>query len=156
MALWHSCKCGAMIPQGVKVCEACAEGQHTGLSRHMEYNRFRRGERSSRFYISPGWRTVREVVLKLYDGIDIYAYYTQRRVVPADMVHHIEELEENWEKRFEIKNLIPLSAGNHGIISALYKRDEATKRATQELLRGLVMEHWKDAGGIEKVLSGFS
>lgn len=67
---------------------------------------------------------------------------------------HIEELEDNWTRRCDLTNLFPLSNGNHGIISALYKRDPATKKATQDMLRGIIAEHWKDTGGIEKVLSG--
>ena len=39
-------------------------------------------------------------------------------------------------------------------ISALYKKDEATKRQTQELLRNIIRQHWKGTGGIEKVLTG--
>jgi len=72
----------------------------------------------------------------------------------ADMVHHITEIEEDWTQRLNVENLFPLSNGNHGIISALYKKDEATKRQTQELLRNIIRQHWKGAGGIEKVLTG--
>lgn len=74
--------------------------------------------------------------------------------VVADMVHHITEIEEDWTQRLNVENLFPLSNGNHGIISALYKKDEATKRQTQELLRNIIRQHWKGAGGIEKVLTG--
>ena len=59
-----------------------------------------------------------------------------------------------WEKRFDIANLLPLSNGNHGIISALYGKDEATKRATQEELRGIIAGHWKGSGGMDKVFVG--
>lgn len=156
MALWHRCKCGATIPQGLKACAACAGGQNSGQSRHMEYNRFRRDKKAADFYTSQEWRKARENALKLYDGIDIYALYVQHRVIAADMVHHIEELEDDWSRRFDLTNLLPLSNGNHGIISALYKKDPATKAVTQEQLRGLIAEHWKDTGGIEKVLSGLS
>lgn len=154
MGLWHKCRCGAVIPQGLKVCASCADGQNAGQSRHMEYNRFRRDKKAAEFYTSQGWRNARENALKLYDGIDIYAYYIQHRVIAADMVHHIVELEDDWTKRLDMTNLIPLSNGNHGIISALYKKDETTKAETQRLLREIIAEHWKEAGGIEKVLQG--
>ncbi len=152
--LWHRCRCGAIIPQGVKVCPACEAGQNGGQSRHMEYNRFRRNKKTADFYVSKEWRITRDNVLKLYDGLDIYAYYVQHRIVAADMVHHIEEIEENWARRCDLTNLLPLSDGNHGIISALYRKDQDTKKATQKLLTRLVEEHWKDVGGIGKVLEG--
>lgn len=84
----------------------------------------------------------------------MYAYYVQHKIVVADMVHHITEIEEDWTQRLNVENLFPLSNGNHGIISALYKKDEATKRQTQELLRNIIQQHWKGVGGIEKVLTG--
>lgn len=152
--LWHMCRCGAVIPQEMGLCQACAEGQGSRQSRHMEYNRFRRDKRAAAFYVSADWRRAREAAMRLYDGMDIYAYYVQRRIMTADMVHHIVEIEEDWTKRFDIANLFPLSNGNHGIISALYEKDEATKRATQEQLRGIIVGHWKDSGGIGKVSAG--
>lgn len=153
--LFHRCKCGALIPQNIKMCEACEKKEKgSGMSRHMLYNKYRRNQKAAVFYTCNDWRKLRKVAFRLYDGIDIYAYYTQHRIETADMVHHIVEVEEDWDKRLDIINLIPLSNVNHGVISALYKRDEATKKATQELLRGLIAEHWKGAGGIENVLSG--
>ena len=89
-----------------------------------------------------------------YDGIDLYAFYVQHRIETADMVHHIVEIEEDWTKRLDIGNLFPLSNKNHGIISALYKRDKTTKKQTQAQLRGILKMHWEREGGIEKVLEG--
>ena len=152
--LWHMCRCGAMMPQNISLCSACTGKQGGRQSRHMEYNRFRRDKKAAAFYVSADWRKVRAAALRLYDGMDIYAYYVQHRIMPADMVHHIVEIDEDWEKRFEIANLFPLSNSNHGIISALYEKDEVTKRATQEQLRGIIAGHWEDNGGIEKVLAG--
>lgn len=152
--LWHKCRCGAVIPQGMSLCSSCTALYAGQGSRHMEYNRTRRNKQAAGFYVCSEWRKVRGIVLRMYDGMDIYAYYVQHRIATADMVHHIVEIEEDWGRRLEIANLFPLSNSNHGIISALYKKDEATKRATQEQLRGIIAGHWKESGGIEKVLAG--
>lgn len=151
--LLHRCRCGALIPQGMQMCSACTEGSSGQQSRHMEYNKYRRNKKTAAFYVSPEWRKTRAFALALYDGIDLYAYYVQHKIMTADMVHHIEEVEDNWSKRLTVSNLFPLSNQNHGIISALYKKDEATKRQTQQLLTGIILKHWEDRGGIEKVLS---
>lgn len=156
MVLWHKCRCGVLIPQGISLCGSCTAIYAGQGSRHAEYNRTRRNQRAAAFYVCSDWRKVRETVLRLYDGMDIYAYYIQHRIVAADMVHHVVELEEDWTRRLDIKNLLPLSNGSHGTISTLYAKDEATKKATQQQLLGLMEAHWKDAGGIEKVLAGFS
>ena len=94
------------------------------------------------------------LMIRLYDGMDIYAYYIQHRIETADMVHHIEPLTEAWDRRLDPLNLIPLSNQNHGVIEALYKKDDATKKRTQKELFGLIEAHWKSAGGIKKVLTG--
>lgn len=154
--LWHRCRCGAMIPQGMKQCSKCAEGQLHGLSRHMQYNQYRRDKKAAAFYVSAEWRAVRARALRLYDGLDIYAYYEQQRIVTADMVHHIVELEDDWTKRLELTNLLPLSNSSHGIITALYAKDEATKADTQRLLRSLIDRHWEAVGGLEKFLKSLS
>lgn len=151
--LWKRCRCGELIPQGMKVCEACTVGSSSGqMSRHMEYNMYRRDKKAAAFYVSGNWRKMRDYMLKMYDGLDLYAYYVQHRIVTADMVHHIVELEEDWNRRLDPENLFPLSNGNHGVISALYKKDEATKKQTQQLLEKIIRDHWKETGGIKKVL----
>ena len=140
--LLHRCKCGALIPQELRLCPDCEAKESDKMSRHMEYNLRRRNKKAGAFALS------------LYDSLDMYAYYVQHKIVVADMVHHITEIEEDWTQRLNVENLFPLSNGNHGIISALYKKDEATKRQTQELLRNIIQQHWKGVGGIEKVLTG--
>lgn len=86
--------------------------------------------------------------------MDLYAYYVQHSIMTADIVHHIIEIEDDWTLRLNMGNLFPLSKRNHGIISALYKRDETTKMQTQQQLKNIIEKHWEEAGGIEKVLSG--
>ena len=152
--LWHKCRCGALIPQRIKQCPSCVAGSSRQISRHMEYNMHRRDKKAAAFYVSNEWRRTRAYALSLYDGIDLYAFYVQHRIETADMVHHIVEIEEDWTKRLDIGNLFPLSNKNHGIISALYKRDKTTKKQTQAQLRGILKMHWEREGGIEKVLEG--
>ena len=154
--LFHKCRCGALIPQGMEMCQACVQMQSGQQSRHMEYNRHRRDKKTAAFYVSDPWRSRRMLMIRLYDGIDIYAYYIQHRIETADMVHHIEPLTEAWDRRLDATNLIPLSNQNHGVIEALYKKDNATKKQTQKQLFDLIETHWESAGGIEKVLNGLS
>lgn len=150
--LLHRCRCGAMIPQGIQLCEACEEGGSGQQSRHMEYNRYRRNKKTAAFYVSNEWRGLRAYALALYDGLDLYAYYVQKKIMTADMVHHIVEIEDDWSLRLTVSNLFPLSNQNHGIISALYRKDEATKKQTQAQLEAIIRKHWEGHGGYEKVL----
>lgn len=146
--LFHKCRCGALIPQNRDICEACAEHMEEQPSRHMEYNMYRRNKKTAAFYVSGAWRKTRAETIRRFDGIDIYAYYVKHEVQTADMVHHIIPIEDNWSKRLDMSNLIPLSNHSHGVIEALYSRDSRSKKATQKLLFDLIERHKDMAGGV--------
>lgn len=150
--LLKTCKCGRLIPQGVRMCDTCAEKEQ---SRHVVYNNTRRDARAAEFYVSKEWRWIRPAIMSIYDYIDIYALYVKGELITltdSDPIHHIVELDEDWEQRLNPLNLIPLSHDTHNTVTALYKQDKATMRATQARIRQIIEHHFKEAGGIEKVL----
>ena len=129
------CKCGKLIPQGQAMCEDC---RIRAKARHSEYNEKIRDRKTAEFYTSRDWRVCRDAALAHYDYLDIYDLYIHQRLTMAEHVHHIVELEDDWSRRFDLLNLIPLSHSNHSSISQLYKRDGATKARTQRLLAELI------------------
>lgn len=147
--LLKSCRCGKLIPQSMKMCEECEQRQQ---SRHMIYNSTRRDERAAEFYVSKEWRAMRERIIEVYDNIDIYALYVEHELLTCNPVHHIIELEDDWEQRLNPFNLIPLNHKTHNTITALYKQSKASMRATQKQLRSLIEYHFREAGGYKKVL----
>ena len=108
--LLKSCRCGKLIPQSMKMCEECERQQQ---SRHMIYNNTRRDERAAEFYISKEWRAMRERIIEVYDNVDIYALYVEHELLTCNPVHHIVELEDDWEQRLNPFNLIPLNHKTH-------------------------------------------
>jgi hypothetical protein len=91
----------------------------------------------------------------IYGYIDIYALYVEQQLITltdSDPIHHIVELEDDWEQRLNPLNLIPLSHNTHNAITALYKQNKASMIATQKQLRSLINLHFREAGGYEKVL----
>lgn len=147
--LLKSCRCGKLIPQSMKMCEECEQRQQ---SRHMIYNNTRRDERAAEFYVSKEWRAMRERIIEVYDNVDIYALYVEHELLTCNPVHHIIELEDDWEQRLNPFNLIPLNHKTHNTITALYKQSKASMRATQKQLRSLIEYHFREAGGYKKVL----
>lgn len=145
--LLKSCRCGKLIPQSMKMCEECEQRQQ---SRHMIYNNTRRDERAAEFYVSKEWRAMRERIIEVYDNIDIYALYVEHELLTCNPVHHIIELEDDWEQRLNPFNLIPLNHKTHNTITALYKQSKASMRATQKQLRSLIEYHFREAGGYKK------
>lgn len=151
--LLKACKgCGRLIPQALTMCEQCEARQQ---SRHVTYNNTRRDPRAAEFYLSKEWRELRPVIMSVYEYVDIYALYVEHKLITlkdSDPIHHIIELEEDWEQRLNPLNLIPLSHRTHNTITALYKQSNASMKATQTQLRSLIDYHFKEAGGYEKVL----
>ena len=128
------CGCGKLIPQGTARCPAC-------VSRHMVYNRRDRDAQAAAFYNSREWRIVRAQVLMRYACLDLYAFYIDNTVITADMVHHIEELRDCWDKRLDPSNLIPLNSQSHNKISAQYNLGGKPKKDAQNLLRSLLTRY---------------
>lgn len=143
------CRCGKVIPQAIKMCDECVQ---KNSSRHMEYNMTRRTKQSTDFYKSTAWKRTRTAVLTEFDSIDIFALYINNELLEAQEVHHIEELKDNWTRRFDISNLIPLNHNTHTLITRLYKQSEATKKQAQYALKLLIDYHKGNGGDIKKVL----
>ena len=116
--LLKRCRCGKLISQSMKMCEEC---QAKRTSRHAEYNRTRRSKKAQVFYNSTLWKRKHKAIIAEFDGIDILAYYVFEEILPCNEVHHIEELEEAWDKRLDDDNLIPLNHNTHTFITRLYK-----------------------------------
>lgn len=154
VVLLKACRgCGRLIPQASRMCAECETRQQ---SRHVTYNNTRRDPRAAEFYISKEWRELRPVIMSVYEYVDIYALYVEHELITlkeSDPIHHIIELEEDWEQRLNPLNLIPLSHKTHNTITALYKQSDASMKATQTQLRSLIEHHFRGAGGYKKVLS---
>ena len=148
--LLHFCRCGRPIPQGVAMCDSC---RAKAKSRHMIYNQQARSKRAAAFYVSRAWRIMRARILDLFDGWDIVAFYEDGELIKAEEVHHIEELEEDWDRRLDPMNLVPLAHATHTRVTAEYKRGPEAAEACKARLRGYVKKWFAEAGGIEKVLA---
>ena len=118
-------------------------------ARHREYDRLTRDRRSKAFYTSNEWERVRRKVLQMDDGLDVYLYMTQGKVVLADTVHHIIPLREDWSMRCSVENLMSLNRDTHSMIEMLYEKDrEGTVKKQKEMLR--LYREEQGQGGSEK------
>jgi len=149
MALMKYCNrngCNKLIPQGERYCKL-----HTitktaeNKERHKEYDAHCRNQKAKAFYNSAAWRAARARVLARDINIDIYLYITQGMVVPADTVHHIIELSEDYSKRLVLDNLISISEATHSTVSKAYK-DEAGKAQMQQSLRECMAQYRRRMG----------
>ncbi|WP_353096215.1 HNH endonuclease [Tissierella praeacuta] len=144
MALKKLCKCGKVIDYNQKYCSQCSvKYKQERKEYHKHYDKYIRDQDAADFYNSAEWEKAREYVIAKYEGLDLYAFFIEKEIIYADTVHHIEELRENWNRRLDISNLIPLSRSNHNKIHKMYEKD---REGVQELLFNL-LERWKEEYG---------
>lgn len=66
--------------------------------------------------------------------------YRNKKIVQADLVHHIIEIKQDYSKRIDTGNLIYLTNSNNQLIHELYNKDKQTKDQIQRLLQSLLLK----------------
>lgn len=140
--LTRLCKCGAKVRIGDK-CPVC------GYDRHKTYDTVGRDDKTKKFYKSSQWTNLSKQTRLRYHNIDLYQLYKYRRLVPSDMVHHIIPVKEDWSKRLDPDNLIPLSNKSHAEVEREYEKGPEYKMSMAKVLVGFV-EKFRE-GDIKKV-----
>ena len=92
--------------------------------RNKNYDKFSRNKESAVFYASKEWKSTRKVVMAKYNGLCLYSLIVDKKIVMADLVHHIKPLTTHKELALDIDNLIPLSGGVHSWMECNYTEDE--------------------------------
>lgn len=141
MCSWHGCN--KVLAEGVTYCEQHQRKWETKEKlRYKEYQRRRRKDKEQKkyqdFYNNPQWRRVSKAIINDYYFIDILEYYRTGNIVEGEAVHHIVELEEDWDSRFDILNLIYLTEKNHRRVHAEYEKGSKEKARMQEILFDLI------------------
>jgi 5-methylcytosine-specific restriction protein A len=113
--------------------------------RYKEYSKRRREDKEQKkyqeFYNSSDWKRVRDAVISSCNGMDIIEYYRAGKIVQGERVHHIVELDDDWNCRLDINNLIYLTEQNHRRVHAEYNKGEREKKQMKQILFGL-LERW--------------
>ncbi|MHB9943598.1 hypothetical protein CF065_18780 [Clostridium sporogenes] len=118
--------------------------------RYKEYQNRRRKDKEQKkyqdFYNDKSWKRIRTTAIADYYSIDILEYYRTGRIVQGERVHHIKELEEEWNSRLDINNLIYLTEQNHRRVHEEYNKGNREKKKMQDVLFALVDRWFKDFG----------
>lgn len=124
--LMHICPhqgCKEIIPIEQSYC-------NIHINRHKQYDksvRYTTDKKYHKFYNSAEWRTIQSVVTYKYNSICLWSYFIENKIIPSDEVHHIESLRDNWDRRLDIDNLIPLSHAAHMLIEGEYRKGNKQK-----------------------------
>lgn len=132
-----------------KICDNCRKLLPTGSSCNCQdryqkqsckdYDKKIGYNQINRFYSSRQWQRIREEIIQIYCGLDIYSYFVLHKIEHGRTVHHIVELKDDWEKRLTKENLIYLTEQNHQVI---HQRMKQEKEAVIRQLNNLVQQ-WK-------------
>lgn len=109
-------RCGKRIPEGT----TCSCQKIRKAESDRQYDRHQRDKKATDFYRSPAWIQTRQRILNIDQHIDVYMYMTQGKVIPADTVHHIIPLREDWNRRLDSGNLMSLHHDTHSLIEREY------------------------------------
>lgn len=124
MARMKLCRCKKLIDPSLGMCEECEVKYRAYRSEYYRQYDDGKDKEISSFYKSVEWLRVRQVVLNKYHGLDVYDYVVNNKITYAETIHHIVEVTDDWYRRLDIGNLIPLSFKNHKVIHELYKKDK--------------------------------
>ena len=145
MALMKLCRCGKKIEYSVKMCAECEKKyQEQQKDSNLRYDKYKRDRRSTDFYHSTQWVQLRTVMLNKFNYIDVYEYIVNHRIVQATTVHHIIPIKEDWSRRLDVSNLIPVSEKTHNKLHGMYKYQ---KQKTQEKLFKAMKEYMETIKG---------
>lgn len=155
MALKKICSkqgCNILVDYKIKYCTKHQQQfEQDERERYKEYSYRRRQDKEQKkyqdFYSSTIWDKVRDVVISECFGIDILEFYRTGKILEGYTVHHIEELDVDWNRRLDIDNLIYLTESNHQHIHSLYKKNRKTKDNTIRALLELKERFIKEFGG---------
>lgn len=106
-------------------------------NRHKEYKQNREDIKEQSFYTSPEWKSVRLKIKARDNGLCLMCL-NNNLITPMNTVHHIIELKEDWNERFNKDNLICLCEACHQKIHKEYKVNNKRKRVVQQQLKNLI------------------
>ena len=126
-------RCRALIPAGrATLCGDCRQISDRRPTARATVNQD--------FYNSTKWRKLSKHVKNMYNGFDVYEFYTTGKYRPARVVHHIEPLSDAPTLGLVILNLIPVSRRNHDLIEKNYQTENGARNMKKRLNEAL--RHW--------------
>lgn len=124
-------QCGRKIVQGQQ-CSCQADRHHAYDSEHRDKSR-------ARFYHSREWRQISQAA-RMRAGYDEVIYHDTGRLIPCDVVHHIETIGDRPDLRLSMSNLICVTAKTHRRIHAAYDSGQSEKSQMVARLREIRSE----------------
>ncbi|MDR6883125.1 HNH endonuclease signature motif containing protein [Bacillus sp. 3255] len=94
------------------------------------YDKFKRDKDSKAFYNSTDWQKVRKQALTR-DNYLCRRCFSKKKLVPADMVHHIIPLRDDREKGLDLDNLESLCNSCHNTVHGVKEKTKVKTRVAR-------------------------
>lgn len=121
MAIYKSCpRCNTLYEVG----SVCPRGCQQKVKRESNKVYDETQRKNADIYHSKEWKVLRIICLNNFDNLCLWSLFKYKRIVRAELIHHIIEVEEDRTKAFDVNNLIPVSDEAHREIHELYKTDK--------------------------------
>lgn len=131
-------KCGKVIPYGKSRCEVCeAKYQEQKKIYHKYYDNNLRNKVSQSFYNSTEWKNIKKVIHNRDKGLCTMCL-NESKITFVEVVHHIEPLNENYDKRLSNDNLICLCNKHHAKVHTIYETNKTNKINLQKKLKEMI------------------
>ena len=130
--------CHGKVDYGKKCkCEIDKQKQ-----KYRQYKYDRKDKKEQVFYSSSEWIRIRNYVKSKQLNCCLFCWFKDNIFNDCDLVHHIIELKEDWNKRIDVNNLICLCSHHHKFIHDLYNKSEKDKEEMRRFL-GVIGKEWK-------------
>lgn len=117
MAIYTKCsRCRKKILKGT-VCE-CSKERHKEYNKRVRFNS--ENKKYADFYNSVAWKRLSRYIKLKYNSLCLSCLVNHNEVVACEVVHHIDEVREDWEARLREDNLITLCHSCHNTLHANY------------------------------------
>ena len=135
MSVYRKCsRCGKKIEQ-YSQCECYVQAKKDSYKRYKDRRRLDKEDKARQdFYSSQEWIRIRDVIRIVCYGLDIVKLYKDNLIEQGYTVHHIIPLEDCWNSRLDICNLIYVSQSTHMYIHSEYDKGPKQKKAMQKIL----------------------
>lgn len=106
-----------------------------------DYKENRKDKTEQNFYNSKPWLKLKQSIDGKYNGMCLYCLYEFSKVIDRKANHHIVEIKEEWERRLDDTNIIPVCDSCHKYIHNEYKKSINNKRNMQKKLFTLLEKY---------------
>lgn len=115
--LYKYCSCGKKIEYSLGKCDECkAKAEESKKARQKKYRDSKTKDKEMMFYNTREWNRLRTYIVNSYLNMSVYSYYKTGQVVDSQVVHHMVEVRDNWDRRLDKFNLIPVTKKEHQLI----------------------------------------